>query len=142
MSTEVGGHSTKVPSAWMRKRTVAGQKPPHRSRNQALNPGQSGTRYDAPKRAKNAELRNKAHSPGALRPKPARTAARTLAGRSSPQQVHRFLDVGHAEIPCQRRMLSDYLLIHCVSHSPIGEMAGLTAAQLGNVERFGKIHLE
>src|SRR6185437_10423349 len=62
MSTEVGGHSTKVPSAWMRKRTVAGQKPPHRSRNQALNPGQSGTRYDAPKRAKNAELRNKAHS--------------------------------------------------------------------------------
>ncbi len=52
------------------------------------------------------------------------------------------LNVRHAEILCQRRMLLCHFFIHGVSHVPVGKMSRRAAAQLGNIERFGKIHFK
>src|SRR6185312_10225203 len=63
-------------------------------------------------------------------------------GTLSLQQIHRLAHVMHPEILSQGRMASGHCLIHSVSNFAIGAMSSRRGSQLGDVERFGKIHFE
>src|SRR5512135_2954992 len=130
MHTEVARHSTKVSSAWTRKRSIEGQRPPGKSRNPAPDPGQYGTRCAVRLRAGTAPRRSRSRSRQEPPRGHARSVAKRVAWNSSPQKVNRLMNIGYPEIPGQGRMFPGYFLVHRICHGTVGEVSGMTAAQL------------
>src|SRR5579872_893412 len=61
---------------------------------------------------------------------------------STLEQVYGAVDAFNAEITCQGRMFFGHFFVHGIGNVAVGEVAGLSGAQFGNVERFSKIHLK
>src|SRR5947209_16194204 len=60
--------------------------------------------------------------------------------QSAFQQVHGFFNVSDSEVAGERWVFLRNLFVHRVSYITVGKVPGGSAAQLGDIEGFGKIH--